>query len=213
MKIKLDQVRFAADRFAPYGWEWCAVCRSKPGGKPTPGTLAYYVLGGRVCDRCVKRGAEHIREGLRNRAGTLRCEVEALEVAIAEGIEIPETSLEAQAKMRLWAHGRIQDHFGVCPVCGESCPYLNVHKTHWFYCDEHEVRWCVGSNLFSSWREEDEEVWRGNEEKLQTFRVVYENIEDDLDLIPEEDALAAAEARIGERTLEDFAEDLDGFPL
>lgn len=48
------------------------------------------------------------------------------------------------------------DYFGTCPECGSHDGYYNVGKAHWFVCHEHEVRWCVGSNLFSSWRTEDE---------------------------------------------------------
>jgi hypothetical protein len=71
------------------------------------------------------------------------------------------------------------------------------------------VCWCAGSNLFSSWREEDEETWRHNEEKLQNFRIVYDNIEDDLDLISTEDALQAAGNRLSETAPDDF----DDFPF
>lgn len=49
------------------------------------------------------------------------------------------------------------DYFGVCPTCKKSDGYINIGKGHWFYCREHKVRWFVGSNLFSSWRDETEE--------------------------------------------------------
>ena len=42
----------------------------------------------------------------------------------------------------------------------------------WFFCDSHKTKWLVGSNLFSSWREEDDEVWRLNRFKLAEYMTV-----------------------------------------
>lgn len=54
-------------------------------------------------------------------------------------------------------------YFGVCPKCLKNDGCVNVGRSHWFYCKEHRVCWCVGSNLFSSWRyeteAEQEEIW------------------------------------------------------
>lgn len=62
--------------------------------------------------------------------------------------------------------------FGACPVCQTSYGYLNIHRDHWFFCDEHKVRWLVGSNLFSSWEHESEAKWKRNERRLQQYTVV-----------------------------------------
>jgi hypothetical protein len=202
MKVELDLVKFSHRG----GWEFCLVCRSAPGGEPTPGTLAYYALGYRVCDRCVELGPEHIREAIRKRGEQLRREAAIFQEAAAENVEIPDISLEDRAKMELWGERHIQNHFGVCPVCGKDCAYLNVGRDHWFYCDEHEVCWYVGSSLFSSWRQEDEETWRQNEEKLAPFRVVYRSALEDLDLILTGDALRAAERRVADIAPEDINE-------
>jgi hypothetical protein len=35
-------------------------------------------------------------------------------------------------------------HFGACPECGGTDGYINVRKSHWFPCDTHRTRWCVG---------------------------------------------------------------------
>jgi hypothetical protein len=48
-------------------------------------------------------------------------------------------------------------YFGLCPHCHKTNGYINVSRSHWFLCDEHKVKWCVGCNLFSSWREESEQ--------------------------------------------------------
>jgi len=66
------------------------------------------------------------------------------------------------------------DYFGVCPTCGKNDGYLNVGKTHWFVCHEHKVRWNVGSNLFSSWRHEDEETWHRNAEDIRGYTEITE---------------------------------------
>jgi hypothetical protein len=58
------------------------------------------------------------------------------------------------------APGTCNGYFGLCPVCHETDGYLNIGRSHWFYCIEHKKRWCVGSNLFSGWRDEIEEEQR-----------------------------------------------------
>jgi hypothetical protein len=62
-----------------------------------------------------------------------------------------------------------QEHFGACPSCGQCDLSLNIGRNHWHACTVHKVRWCIGSNLFSSWREETEETWRVNAERLAGF--------------------------------------------
>jgi hypothetical protein len=51
-------------------------------------------------------------------------------------------------------------YFGWCPHCRNNDGYLNVGRSHWFVCDEHKTKWCIGANLFSSWRDETEEEQR-----------------------------------------------------
>jgi len=46
------------------------------------------------------------------------------------------------------------DYFGVCPKCHKNDGYINVGKSQWFYCKEHRACWCIGVNLFSSWKYE-----------------------------------------------------------
>jgi hypothetical protein len=48
-------------------------------------------------------------------------------------------------------------YFGLCPHCRNNDGYVNVGRGHWFVCDEHKVMWFIGSNLFSSWKDETEE--------------------------------------------------------
>jgi hypothetical protein len=66
----------------------------------------------------------------------------------------------------------IGHYFGNCPVCGTSGCYLNIGRTHVFICEEHKIGWTVGSNLFSSWREQTEEDWQCNKAKLADFKKI-----------------------------------------
>ncbi len=50
--------------------------------------------------------------------------------------------------------------FGLCPICHKTDGYHNVGRSHWFRCDTHRVKWCYGSNIFSSWRFETEQEQR-----------------------------------------------------
>ena len=63
-------------------------------------------------------------------------------------------------------------YFGVCPECGRPGLCRNVGRAHWLACDEHRIAWCIGSNLFSGWREEDEGVWAKNADLLRGYRTV-----------------------------------------
>jgi hypothetical protein len=51
-------------------------------------------------------------------------------------------------------------YFGVCPRCKRNDGLLNVGHSHWFVCHEHRVTWCIGSNLFSGWRDHDEATFQ-----------------------------------------------------
>jgi hypothetical protein len=66
-------------------------------------------------------------------------------------------------------------HFAGCPECGQDDGYLNAGRSHWMFCDEHQVKWCIGSNLFSSWREETEAEQRERWKCIEGYRdaVVY----------------------------------------
>jgi len=70
------------------------------------------------------------------------------------------------------------DHWGLCPDCVEAKDYKaeqlwrNVGREHWLCCDRHNCAWPVGSNLFSSWRDEPAELHAANAAKLRTTRIV-----------------------------------------
>jgi hypothetical protein len=67
---------------------------------------------------------------------------------------------------------KTDEYFGGCPECGKTDGYLNTGSAHWFVCDAHRVRWCIGSNLFSSWRDETEDEQRRAWERVDDYAEV-----------------------------------------
>jgi hypothetical protein len=63
-------------------------------------------------------------------------------------------------------------YFGGCPSCHKTDGYVNIGRVHWFVCDAHRTRWSAGSNLFSCWRDETEEIWQKNHERFGPYREV-----------------------------------------
>jgi len=77
------------------------------------------------------------------------------------------------------------EYFGMCPRCFEDgeeyeAVYCNIERNHCYYCDKHKLFWVIGSNLFSSWREETEKDWRLNSEKLNQYTEIEEFHPEDL---------------------------------
>lgn len=66
----------------------------------------------------------------------------------------------------------LNDGCGLCPDCRKPGMLLNVERDHFCYCDEHKTFWHIGSNLFSAWRHETEEIWEANKEKLKDYEEV-----------------------------------------
>lgn len=68
----------------------------------------------------------------------------------------------------------LSEHFGTCPDCGRHDGYINIGRSHWFYCREHETRWIAGHNLFDSWKDEtrEEQQTRYDELDFGTFAYI-----------------------------------------
>ena len=64
------------------------------------------------------------------------------------------------------------EYFGGCPECGKTDGYVNIGRNHWFVCDQHKTKWCAGSNLFSSWKDETEEEQRRLFEPVADYQIV-----------------------------------------
>jgi hypothetical protein len=69
-------------------------------------------------------------------------------------------AINRQFKPRTGDPEKLDDHFGLCPVCHRTDGFANAWKSHVFYCKEHKTLWFAGSNLFSSWRDQTEEEQR-----------------------------------------------------
>ena len=55
---------------------------------------------------------------------------------------------------------KVDNYFGGCPHCGRTDGCTNVGPSHWYFCKAHKTKWCIGSNLFSSWKEQTEDEQR-----------------------------------------------------
>ena len=66
----------------------------------------------------------------------------------------------------------VSDYSVGCPHCGANNGFFNVGQAHWLVCDVHKTKWCIGSNLFSSWKQESETIWWKNAEKLANYSEV-----------------------------------------
>jgi hypothetical protein len=64
------------------------------------------------------------------------------------------------------------NYFGGCPRCGGNDGYYNIGKGHWFVCDRCKTVWLFGSNIFSTWRDEDEDTWRRNHRRIADYEEV-----------------------------------------
>ena len=63
-----------------------------------------------------------------------------------------------------------EHYFGHCSFHGHKNYYLNIGRTHWMVCDECKIKWLIGENLFSSWREENETIWKKNAERIRNYK-------------------------------------------
>lgn len=72
--------------------------------------------------------------------------------------------------------------FAECPKCSEEnrdyskrdVGMYNVGRGHWYYCKPHKLTWCIGSNLFSGWRDQTEDEQRAIYDALgmESYEVV-----------------------------------------
>jgi len=109
-----------------------------------------------------------LEEQLRRRAAEV--EAEQLEREVSGNLSPADEELIDLREERLRREAEVET-FGGCPECGKGGEYRNIYRRHFVFCEEHRITWSAGTNLFSSWREEDEEDWRETWEKLKGYRV------------------------------------------
>lgn len=64
------------------------------------------------------------------------------------------------------------NYFGDCPHCGRTTGFFNIGREQWCYCDAHQTKWDIGSNVLSSWCNENEEIWQRNAYRFGRYREV-----------------------------------------
>jgi hypothetical protein len=55
---------------------------------------------------------------------------------------------------------------------GHEVRLFNIGRGHWAVCDTCRKYVLIGPNLWSSWRSENEAVWRANHESTRGYRKV-----------------------------------------
>jgi hypothetical protein len=63
-------------------------------------------------------------------------------------------------------------YFGHCPILTHENYYLNISRGHWMVCDECKIRWFIGANLFSSWRNQTKTTWKKNFIKIKDYEKI-----------------------------------------
>lgn len=65
------------------------------------------------------------------------------------------------------------DYWGGCPQCHQNDGYLNARRRfHYYICREHKVKWYVGENLFTAWRDMSEEELKADHKELPDIRML-----------------------------------------
>ena len=85
----------------------------------------------------------------------------------------------AGESIRAVKHGTIAGNFdlGEC-FCDVRCRHehetrlFNIHRGHYVACDTCRTFICVGANLMSSWRRENENVWKRNVRSIEGYEEV-----------------------------------------
>ncbi len=57
-----------------------------------------------------------------------------------------------------------------CPQCRQPDEYRNVGRVQWGVCKACGVRWRMGENVFSSWRDETPADWAEQERDLEAYK-------------------------------------------
>jgi hypothetical protein len=168
----------------------------------------------RACEQCLEAGQDQIDARLKEHIVAVEEQAQMLRKLVSQ-IQVP-TFAEWEAAMHLangifgprgyfTDHRDVDDYFGLCPVCLHTDGYLNIGREHWFFCKEHKTKWCAGSNLFSSWRDDTEDSQRKIFDELNFGS--FETVEPVKHRPPTEEELAAEKLTM-ERVIDD-----DGIPF
>jgi hypothetical protein len=84
----------------------------------------------------------------------------AIEADLASTIRLAAKKGKEEQEMEDEQEVEDSGYFGLCPLCKKTDGYLNIGRNHWYTCHEHQVRWLIGENVFSDWRDETESEQR-----------------------------------------------------
>lgn len=65
----------------------------------------------------------------------------------------------------------VESYWGLCE-CGRYMDHLNVYKSNFMYCKKCNTSQHIGGNLITTWRDENETIWRKNQEILEKARPI-----------------------------------------
>ena len=152
----------------------CALC----GGRCDPSVAAIFIDGTQslVCDVCAMKRAPGLLRLIRIEEAAAEYCYEAKFPPAENSSHKSDNPLQEQSEAENPARQFEQrvtpdDYFGGCPECGRF-EMLIIGRDHWCFCEEHKVRWCLGSNLFSGWRHETDQIWELNKRQLAGYRDV-----------------------------------------
>ena len=72
-----------------------------------------------------------------------------------------------------------EDEFAPECECGSDVYYLNIGRDHYWVCDKCKKYVYFGSNLLSTWRNQNKGIWERNKRLLSR----YEEINDEINRI------------------------------
>ncbi len=74
-----------------------------------------------------------------------------------------------------------ENYFGHCGVKEHENYAFNYGSGNWMCCDECKIVWCIGENMLTGWRDEDEEDWKRNLEIYGQYKDHTELVEYEAD--------------------------------
>lgn len=69
--------------------------------------------------------------------------------------------------------GYIDRVYGICPVCEKRGTRYDIHRQHWFACDEHKKKWILGVGVLKTEKLAAVEETEANKERLRGYEEVF----------------------------------------
>lgn len=62
--------------------------------------------------------------------------------------------------------------FGACKKCHSEGIHFNIERLNMVACENCKTQWEIGSNLFSGWKNETEDIWNENTRKYGDYEMI-----------------------------------------